>query len=438
MPRKAVVQVDTSWLSRILYDKISYTFTRCVIMEKNKRAYYVTWSAQDKATTFNFTGSRGKYFYSYDQKIWDCLSTSSQSIFGHSEEKIKGAIKKQIDTFCVASPKADTADKQIAAEGLLELLGMKGKIFYTVSGAESVENALKMARQVTGRNYILARSVSYHGATLGALSVTGDWRHENHLSLTQYTVRIPEPYDDPTGELTRRIVETQGPEKFAAFCLETISGISGVIIPPLSWWKTIQSLCDEYGIKLIVDEVFTGFGRTGKPFAFHHFPEIRPDFVTMSKSITGGYIPFGAVYTSMEIFRYYKKHVLSCGLTNYGHPLGLAALKAVLEIFKQPGFQHEMEKKAAYFDKKIEELKSQFKMKETRHIGFLAFLKFAKMRNFNQQIFIDEGLYLHAKKDVIVLAPPVIWKEDDYDRVFEKITKVLKDYYEKHHIPKCG
>ncbi len=407
-------------------------------MEKKKRAYYVTWTAQDKATTFNFTGSRGKYFLSYDKKIWDCLSTSSQSIFGHSEEKIKGAIKKQIDTFCVASPKADTADKQIAAEGLLELLGLKGKIFYTVSGAESVENALKMARQVTGRKYILARRNSYHGATLGALSVTGDWRHENHLSLAHYTVRIPEPYDDPDGSKTREIVEAHGPEKFAAFCLETVSGISGVIIPPHSWWDTIQALCDEYGIKLIVDEVFTGFGRTAKPFAFHHFPQIKPHFVTMSKSITGGYIPFGAVYTSMDIYRYYKKHVLSCGLTNYGHPLGLAALKAVLEIFKQPGFQDELDKKSAYFDQKIEGLKSQFQIKEARHIGFLAYLRFEKLKSFNQQTFIDEGLYLHAKKDVIVLAPPIIWKEDDYDRVFDKLTHVLKDYYEKQKIQKCS
>lgn len=396
-----------------------------------KRAYYITWSTQDKPTAFNFTGSKGKYFFSYDKKIWDCLSTSSQSIFGHSEKKIKGEIIKQIDSFCVASPKADTADKQIAAEGLLELLGLKGKIFYTVSGAESIENALKMARQVSGRDHILARSNSYHGATLGALSVTGDWRHENHLSLGQYTTRIPEPFDDPSGIQTREIVEKAGPEKFAAFCLETVSGINGVIIPPKSWWSAIQSLCDEYGIMLILDEVFTGFGRTAKPFAFHHFPEIRPDFVTMSKSITGGYVPFGALYTSNTIFNYYKKNILSCGLTNYGHPLGLAALKAVLEIFKQPGFNKELDNKSTYFKKKIEILKEEFNIVEERTIGFLTYLRFNKMKEFKLQTFIDNGLYLHAKKDVIVMAPPVIWDEENYDTVFEKLTKILKDHYEK-------
>ena len=396
-----------------------------------KRAYYITWSTQDKPTAFNFTGSKGKYFFSYDKKIWDCLSTSSQSIFGHSDKRIKGEIKSQIDTFCVASPKADTADKQIAAEGLLELLGLKGKIFYTVSGAESIENALKMARQVTGRDYILARRNSYHGATLGALSVTGDWRSEEHLSLGQYTIRIPEPFEDPTGEKTRAIVEKEGPEKFAAFCLETVSGISGVIVPPHSWWNAIQALCDEYGIKLILDEVFTGFGRTAKPFAFHHFPQLKPDFVAMSKAITGGYVPFGALYTTNETFRFYKKKILSCGLTNYGHPLGLAALKAVLEIFKQPGLQVELDSKADYFKKKIDILKERFQIEEERTIGFLTYLKFKKLKSFKLQTFIDHGLYLHAKKNVIVLAPPMIWDEENFDTVFAKLTKILEDHYEK-------
>jgi taurine--2-oxoglutarate transaminase len=191
-------------------------------------------------------------------------------------------------------------------------------------------------------------------------------------------------------------------------------------------------MCDDFGIKLILDEVFTGFGRTAKPFAFHHFPMVKPDFVTMSKAITGGYIPFGAVYTSNDIYQYYKKNILTCGLTNYGHPLGLAALKAVLEIFKQPGFQKELDKKAKCFHEKIQMIQSKFSVEEIRHIGFLSYLRLSNLKKpLNQQVFIDEDLYLHAKDNVIVLAPPLIWDGKDYDAVFEKITKVIKDHYER-------
>ena len=270
--------------------------------------FFFTWAKQTNPVKIEFE-SNGDHFFilKNGSSVFDLSSISFQASFGLSNETIKKAISKQLESFSVISPKAVFPLKTKASIKLLSLLEgnevttQKGKIFYTLSGAESVENALKMARQIKKKKIILSRQKSYHGASLGALSVTGDWRNGPHQTVDEWTVRIPEPQEDPDLKKTEAIIQKVGPENIAAFCLETITGGNGVIIPPTSWWKGIQELCDQYKIFLILDEVICGFQRTGRYFGFHHYPFLKPQFICMAKGITGGYVPFGALWTNKEI-----------------------------------------------------------------------------------------------------------------------------------------
>jgi taurine---2-oxoglutarate transaminase len=288
--------------------------------------YFYTWTNQTKVQNFYLRSTKGHQLVLANNKIaYDLSSMSCQVSFGYSCENILSAIQTQLKTLPMASPKADFPLKSEVTDDLINLINLEGKIFYTVSGAESVENAIKMARQIKKQNIIVARQKSYHGATLGALSLTGDWRNKDHQTIDDWTLRIPEPCDDPDATKAIDIINKCGIDKIAAICLETITGGNGVYLASKTWWDNISTFSKTNKIFLILDEVICGFYRTGKAFGFQHY-DLQPDFITLSKSISGGYVPFGAVWTSSEVAHYYDKNVLSSGLTNYAHPLGLAAL----------------------------------------------------------------------------------------------------------------
>ena len=212
--------------------------------------YFITWSKQLGADALPVSGARHDEFILDDgRSIYDFTSTSFQAGFGHSCEPIRQRIHQQLDRMPIASPKATFDLKQIVSRRLLEYVGLDdgqanaGKIFYTVSGSEAVENALKIARHITGRKIVLSRKKSYHGASLGSMSVSGDWRSLPHAGFSEGTVRIPEPDDDPDAAKTTEIVRKTGPGNIAAVIVETISGANGVVIPPLSWWDGLTRLC---------------------------------------------------------------------------------------------------------------------------------------------------------------------------------------------------
>ena len=345
------------------------------------------------------------------RRIYDFASTSFQASFGHSQRTIQDRVHAQLDAMPIASPKAVFELKRTVTDRLLDRLAVaggrsRGKIFYTVSGAESVENALKIARHQTGREIVLARRRSYHGATLGAMSVSGDWRSHSHVNFSDGTVRIPEPNEDPDGAQTRQIVLEEGPSKIAAVIVESISGVNGVVVPPQTWWESVRGLCDEFGIRLIVDEVLAGFGRTGRDFGFHHFG-VRPDIVAMSKAISGGYIPFGAVWVNDAIADYYDDEVLACGLTNYAHPLGLAALSGVLDWLESSERGEEKKRLEQTFTTCLEKWARHPQVSEVRSLGLLAGIDL-HVPAPSWQDMVDAGLSVVAKKQMLVLAPPFV------------------------------
>ena len=394
------------------------------------KSFYYSWTAQNAAVDFSVERAEGDEFVLIDgRRIYDFISTSFQANFGHNHATIKKRIVEQLNVMPIASPKATFDLKTRVSNQLLDLIGLgPGKVFYSTSGSESVENALKMARQLTGRKIVLARKKSYHGATLGSLSVTGDWRNDPHLTFDDGTVRIPEHDEDPDLVATQKIIAETGSENIAAFILETISGTNGMSVPPPGWFHGIQSLCREHGIMLILDEVLVGFGRCGSHFAFQDYG-LEPDLITLSKAITGGYVPFGAVWTSPAIANRYDDEVLACGLTNYGHPLGLAALESVLDTLADPSFQSnkaELEKTFANAIQTIGELPS---VTTTRCRGLMGAIEFDRPAPTWQQGF-EAGLHLFSTNQMTILAPPYVSTPDRLKRAFETLCGLIDD--EKH------
>lgn len=389
--------------------------------------YYISWSKQNDATTFPILKVDGVYIYTENNRpIIDMSSISYQAHFGHNPPVIIKKIKEQLDTIPMSSPKGDYPHKVETTEKLLSYMGKPdGKIFYTTGGAETIENALKIARDITGKKIVLARQNSYHGATLGALSVTGDWRNPAHQTPTDWVVRIPEPNAKDALTDTRKIIISSGSEHIAAIILETITGGNGVIIPSEEWYDGIQKLCDEFKILLILDEVVCGFHRTGKPFAYQHYPRVRPDMICLAKGITGGMIPFGALWTSEKIAHHYDENILCCGLTNYAHPLGVAALAGVLEIVEDANFQMNLSIIESKFLAELEKLKSLTIVKNIRAKGLLSAVDLNKTVSWKH--FFDNGIYLVAQTNRLILAPPLIINEKTIEEGMHKIFDVLKE-----------
>jgi taurine--2-oxoglutarate transaminase len=282
-----------------------------------------------------------------------------------------------------------------------------------------------MARQITGRKKILARQKSYHGSSLGALSVTGDWRSLPHFRLDGETVRIPEPEEDPELKRTRQLVHQTGTDQIAAIILETISGTNGVSIPSQDWFDGIQTLCHEHGILLIIDEVLCGFGRTGPTFAYQDYG-LRPDLVCMSKGISGGYIPFGAIWTGRQVVQYYNREKMVCGLTSYAHPLGLAALDGVLDIMADEGFQENKSNLERLFGNRMIEIAQFDFVREVRCRGLIAAIDLQDRLAPSWEEFRKAGLHVFSKDHSVILAPPFVSTPARLNAACDVLIKLLQ------------
>ncbi len=392
----------------------------------SKLPYYISWSKQSGATTFEIASVNGvKLKTSSGLELYDMTSISYQAHFGHNHPVIIENIKAQLNSIPMSSPKGIYPGKNETTEALLKYMHKpEGKIFYTSGGSETVENALKIARDVTKKRIILARSNSYHGATLGALGATGDWRNPAHMTPDNWVIRFPEPLEENALLKTREIILKTGASNIAAFIIETITGGNGVFSGCQAWWDGITNLCKEFNILLIMDEVVCGFERTGKSFGYMHY-NVQPDLICLAKGITGGMIPFGALWTSKKIADYYENNILVCGLTNYAHPLGMAALKGVLEIVHDIEFKKNLSSVEKTFHRKLNCFKSNNIVSDIRVHGMLAAIDIKKPIAWKK--FFEKGLYLVAHENRIILAPPLIIQEHEMISAMDMIDDILKE-----------
>jgi taurine---2-oxoglutarate transaminase len=321
------------------------------IVEDAKRYVLYSWSVQDAISPIAVAGGEGRHFWDYDGKRY--LDFASQLVnlsLGHQHPKIVAAIKEQAEQLCTIGP-------PMASESRSKLGGLLAEVtpgdltmsFFTNGGAEANENAIKLARWYTGRNKVIARYRSYHGATAGAITLTGDprrWFAEPGIPgvvrmLDPYTYRCPAGHPDPCpvcsgGPHLEELLQYEGPESVAAVILETVVGTNGIIVPPDGYLQSIREVCDRHGVLLICDEVMAGFGRTGKWFACENW-DVVPDILAVAKGINSGYVPLGAMIVSEKIADWVRDKYFAGGLTYSGHPLACASAVASIEAFQEEG-----------------------------------------------------------------------------------------------------
>ena len=315
-----------------------------------------SWSAQGALAQFAIAGASGTEVWDFDGNHY--LDFSSQLVnmnIGHTHPKVVAAIQEQAALLPSVAPAHANVTRGEAAKRILAKAGPKfGKIFFTNGGADANENAIRMARLTTGRDKVLSTYRSYHGNTGAAVVATGDWRRvpnefaRGHVHFfgpflyrTEFWATSPEQESERALQHLERMIQSEGSTSIAAILLEGIPGTAGVLVSPPGYFAGVRALCDKYGILLIVDEVMSGFGRTGDWFAWQNEvvnPEgVIPDLVTFAKGVNSGYVPAGGVIISESIANYFDDVVFPGGLTYSGHPLAMAAIVASIDAMDEEG-----------------------------------------------------------------------------------------------------
>jgi taurine---2-oxoglutarate transaminase len=429
-------------------------------LRKLDRSHLVySWKAQGSVSPIMIDRADGIYMWDTDGKqyIDGCAGLLCVNI-GHKNQHVLNAMKEQMEKACYVGTMFGTEVKARLGKMISEVTpGDLDYVFFTNAGAEAIENAIKAARWYTGRHKIYSRWRSYHGATAGAITLTGDprrWPAEpgipgvvKYFGPYPYNCPFGSTTDEECGEKTLEVLRTQlmldGPHTVAAIFLEPIVGTNGIIIPPKNYVQGLRKLCDEYGILMVVDETMAGWGRTGKWFGINHY-DVIPDIITTAKGLTSGYVQLGAMIWSKKIWDYFTDHPFTGGLTYGGHALACATGIANIEVYKQDKLIENSAENGEYLKKKLNELKDKHpSVGDARCIGLWACLELTSdkktkaplagyadsIRNVSAELtkrFFDNGLYLFSKWDFIFISPPLIITKEQIDDMVDIIDKALE------------
>jgi taurine--2-oxoglutarate transaminase len=424
-----------------------------------------SWSVQDALDPIPVAGGEGRYFWDYDGKRY--LDFASQLVnvsIGHQHPKIVAAIKEQAERLCTIGPPMATEARSTLARLLAEVTpGDLQMSFFTNGGAEANENAVKLARWYTGRHKIIARYRSYHGATAGAITLTGDprrWPAEPGIPgvvrmLDPYTSRCPAGHPDPCPVCTgaphlEEILQYEGAHTVAAVILEPAVGTNGIIVPPDGYLQAIREVCDRHGILLIADEVMAGFGRTGKWFGVENW-DVVPDILTVAKGINSGYVPLGAMIVRKPIADWVRDKYFAGGLTYSGHPLACASAVASIEAFKEEGVVENSAEMGGVFAEKLRELQGKHpSIGDVRGLGCFWGIELVKNRETREPLVpfnasgeafapvarvskaaLERGLYLMTHWNVIMVCPPLTITRDEIDEgigILDEVLSIADEY----------
>jgi taurine--2-oxoglutarate transaminase len=428
---------------------------------KTDDAKYVlhSWSVQSALDPIPVAGAEGRYFWDYEGKRYlDFASQLVNVALGHQHPKVVAAIKEQAERLCTIGPSMANEPRSELARLIAEVTpGNLSMSFFTNGGAEANENAIKLARWYTGRQKIVARYRSYHGATAGAISLTGDprrWPAEPGVPgvvrlLDPYTYRCPAGHPDPCPVCTgaphlEEILQYEGPQNVAAVIMETVVGGNGAIPPPPGYLQAIREVCDRHGILLILDEVIAGFGRTGKWFACENW-DVVPDIMTVAKGINSGYVPLGAMVISEPIAEWVRDKYFAGGLTYSGHPLACAAGVASIEAFQEEGIVENAAEMGQVLGDGLAALADKHEsIGEVRGLGLFYGVELVKDRETREPLVpfnasgeafapmariakaaLDRGLYLFTHWNVIIVGPPLTITREEIDEGLEKLDEAL-------------
>jgi taurine--2-oxoglutarate transaminase len=425
------------------------------IVQENRDYTMFSWSVQATSNPIHMKRGEGVWFWDGDDNRW--LDFSSQLInlnVGHQHPKVLEAIKKQVDELCFAGPGFATEPRGALGKKLAEVTGL-AKTFFTLGGAEANENAMKIARLVTGHDKIITRYRSYHGATMGSMTASGDPRRWPVEPGIPGIVRAFDPYcyRCPFGQKVEscarecvshieEIIQMEGPSNIAAVMVEGITGSNGLLVPPDDYYPRLRALCDKYGILLIDDEVMCGFGRTGKWLATQHYG-VKPDIVSCAKGLTSGYLPLGAVIVSEAIADYFENHMLWGGLTYSGHPVCCAAAVANLSVYEEEHIFANVERQGRYLASRLEAMKRKYAcVGDVRYKGLFSVLELVKDKSSREPLAPFNGsspemaklaahlkskhLYAFSRFNMLWVCPPLIISENELSHGLDIIEEALR------------
>ena len=396
--------------------------------------FFFTWTAQNAAKPIELVGGEGAWFTTADGGRWlDLGSLAYQVNIRHGNRRVVEAIKRQADTLCISTANAVFPAKVELAERLLALAGPGfSKVFFTLGGAEANENALKIARLVTGRLKNIARYRSYHGASMGALSLTGDWRRAVVEPGLPGVIHVQDCYCDrcPFGQRVATckrecatnigdVMRLEGPRSVAAVFLEPVPGANGVMVPPPEYWPLVRAACDAEGALLVADEVLTGFGRTGRPFGFQHW-DVVPDLITTAKGMASGYATIGAVIVHERVAKHFDEHMLACGLTYYAHPVSCAAAVETLKVYEDERLFENSARLGPVLRRELDDVAARLAGVKTfvRSLGLLAALEveapLAAWSALGTELAARRlSLHVDGKRGTAIFSPPLCIREDE-------------------------
>src|SRR5918996_629038 len=447
----AVVGADPDLGARIVADAKEYVL--------------YSWSVQDAIAPVAVAGAEGRYFWDYaGNRYLDFASQLVNVSIGHQHPRVVAAIKPAPNRLCTIGPPMASESRSELGRLLAEVTpGNLSMSFFTNGGAEANENAIKLARWYTGRHKVIARYRSYHGATGGAITLTGDprrWPAEPGLPgvvrmLDPYTYRCPAGHPDPCPVCSgaphlEEILMYEGPETVAAVILETVTGTNGIIPPPDGYLRSIREVCDRHGILLVLDEVMAGFGRTGRWFACDNW-DVVPDILTVAKGINSGYVPLGAMTVSEPIGDWLCDRYLAGGLTYSGHPLAAAAAVASIEAFREEGIVENAAEQGEYLGPALRALAERHpSIGEVRGLGLFWGIELVRNRETREMLVpfnatgeaaapmarlgkaaLERGLYLMTHWNVVMVCPPLTITRDELDEgiaVLDEALAVADEY----------
>jgi len=422
------------------------------IVALTKKHTLYEWSAQSKVDPIPVARSEGIYFYTPEGKRFIDFNSQLMSVnAGHGERRIIDAIHEQLSKLAFANPFMATEPRARLGAKLAELApGDIDVFFFTNGGAEANENAIKLARQYTGRHKILARYRSYHGATGGAIALTGDPRRWATEPGMAGVVHVMDPYhgiqrgwDDAATALAHleEVIQLEGPQTIAAFILETVTGTNGILVPPDGYLSAVRELCSKHGILMICDEVMAGFGRTGEWFAVNHWGVV-PDLITMAKGLTSSYVPLGAVGMRRAIADHFKDRVFYGGLTYNSHPVGCAAALAAIRVYEEDGLIARAKATGLVMKQLLADLAAKHpSVGAVRSIGLFGIVELVRDRRAMQpmapyngtseemaalgKFFRQEGLYTMVRWNSFYSNPPLTITEAQLREAYEIFDRGL-------------
>ena len=417
-----------------------------------------SWSKQKGQQPIAVKYGQGVYLYDYDDKRYIDFSSGLRNVnIGHGNQRITQAVTKQMEEIAYVTPSCVTKVRGELGKKLAEICpGDLNKAFFTLCGATSIENAIKLARLYTGRHKILCRYQSYHGSSIGAMAASGDPRKlpvDSQQPANFVHFDVPYLYRwkhdeasllSDSVEQLERIIAYEGPANIAAILLEGESGSSGCLQYPTGYLSAIRTICNKHGILLIMDEVMSGFGRTGKWFGFENHGVV-PDMICMAKGLTAGYLPFGCLMVSDKIAATYDDTTLALGLTYSAHPVCCAAALETIKVYEDEQLIENAVAMGGYMNEQVALLKAKHpSIGDWRNTGLLGCIELVKSRATKEPMAPfnakpDEmavmnkvaakikalGMYTFVRWNYIFIAPPLCITKEQVDEGLAIISEAI-------------